>query len=206
MRRKVEKIYSYAVIVLVITFFAAVIFSWINSMITPETSLRTVLSNEGLRNLFGKLPFKLVNTPLLWLVLSSFAVGITVESKIISGIKQVFKQRNAPYKVRFALKIVAFQILVYLIIACLLILLPNAVLLNVEGEIGLKEILYTFVPTTALAITLCSITYSLLLGTIKSVSKIIISFGKGLQLFAPLFIIYILFLTNLYTIIYILAL
>lgn len=101
---------------LLVAWIMLVLLSWILTALNPTADLRSPLSAEGIRWLFGRFVYTLSSPLLIWLVLGVMAYGPLTES-------QLFRlRRPLGVKERFALRVVMLELTIVVVIMALLTL------------------------------------------------------------------------------------
>lgn len=183
-----------ALIGIIIGYIVIILGSWLWSAAMPSSSIRTLLSESGIRWLFGTFVMNLLNTPLLvWIILLDIAFGACVRSGLWSATSIFIKspsKLNALQKkgLSVALELIVFE----MCILALLIFPRHAILLSVTGELYPSSASTSFVPIVAFMILSSSIAYGLLSGTIHSYSDVMkcaLNGGKKLKVILCFYIL-----------------
>ncbi len=157
-----------AAIGIIIGYIVIILGSWLWSAAMPSSSIRTLLSESGIRWFFGTFVMNLINTPLLvWIVLLDISIGTCLRSCLWSTVKLLAKspsKLNTLQKrgLRFAIELLAFEIC----IISLLIFPRHAILLSVTGDLYPSSASVCLVPIVAFMILSSSISYGLLSGNL----------------------------------------
>ena len=101
-----------------------VILSWLLSA-TRLDGVRSLISSEGIRWFVGEFTYTLASPLLVWLLLALVALGCLQRSGLMS--------RGRGYRDRVALRVSLSFIIIYVVIICLLTLMPHAILLSVTS-------------------------------------------------------------------------
>ena len=168
---------------LLIAEVALILISWILSA-TMTGDMRTLLSGEGLRWLFGTFTDMLASPLLVWLVLLLMAIGCMRTSGILN--------RQHSYRDRMALRMAAAFLLIYIVIILLLTLPPHAVLLSATGSLFPSAFSSSLVPIIAFGLVLVSVAFGVMSGRLRTLEDILDSLSDGIRRGAPLFILYVL--------------
>ena len=145
--------------------------SWIITSANPDLPMRSLLSSEGIRWLFGLSASHLANPVGVWLLLLSFTFGAVRES----GVKELFRRdKQLTYRQRFALRLTLVE-----------------ALLGVTGTLLTGSFIHGAIPLLLLSITVMSLTYGMVSGTIASLSKAFDAMATGVRAFAPAFVLYV---------------
>lgn len=163
--------------------------SWLITAAWPEVALRSLLSSEGIRWLFGKLPLEVAESGIVSLLLLCMAAGALRRSGLADGLRHA---RRTDYRSRMALRVVACEAV--LIAAGLLFLtaLPHAILLSVSGEVFPSGFSQNIVVTLSFALILLSLTYGLACGRQHDLSACFQTAFYGIAWLAPLIVLYLL--------------
>ena len=103
-----------------------VILSWLLSATRLE-GVRSLISSEGIRWFVGEFTYTLASPLLVWLLLALVALGCLQRSGLMS--------RGRGYRDRVALRVSLSFMIIYVVIICLLTLMPHAILLSVTGSL-----------------------------------------------------------------------
>lgn len=167
-----------------------VILSWLLSAMRVE-GVRSLLSGEGIRWFIGGFTGMLLQPLLAWLLLLLIALGALQKSGFLS----LFQSRGHwSYRQRIALRVSAFLLVVYVVIVCLLTLMPHAILLSATGALFPSAFSSSLIPIICFGIALLAISYGLVSGILTSTSSMLSALSFGLQQSAPMIILYIFFI------------
>lgn len=176
---------------LLIVWVLLVLFSWIFTALHPTAPLRSLLSAEGIRWLFGHNVDTLAKPVLVWIVLGTMAYG----PMAISGLCRL--RLPLGIRERFSLRLVAVELLCVVVIMALLTLLPQPVLLSATGNVSHSSFLSSLVPVICLTLMIVGLTYGISVGTIKGLTDAYNSIVFGFRYGGHIIVFYIL-LTMLY--------
>lgn len=165
-----------------------VILSWLLSAVRLD-GVRSMLSSEGIRWFIGGFS-DIVATPLLaWLLLLLIAGGSLQQS----GVKALFSRKyETSFRDRLALRVAGVFLCLYVIVICLLTLMPHAILLSVKGSLFPSAFSRSLLPIVCFGVTLFSVVYGMMSGHKKTGEDILCILSYGIRQGAPLIIIYIL--------------
>lgn len=168
-----------------------VLFSWIFTALHPTSPLRSLLSAEGIRWLFGHNVATLTTPVLTWIVLGTMAYGPLKASGLLKlslplGIRE-----------RFSLRLVAAELLIVIVVMALLTLLPQPVLLSATGNVSHSSFVYSLVPVVCLTLITIGLTYGLSVGSIKGLSEAYNSIVSGFK-YGRHFLVFYILITMLY--------
>ena len=185
---------------LLLALVVLVLVSWLLSA-TKGEGVRSLLSSEGIRFFFGGFTDMLLKPLLVWLLLLSMAWGCLRQSGLLHCLPFIpqRKQENASsqnYRSPLGGRKGGFLLLVILVvyvgIALLLAISPQAVLLSATGQLWPSPFSHALVPMIAFGVLLLSITYGLLTRRFLSVADVCKSLIQGIVSAAPLLLLYVL--------------
>ncbi len=164
-----------AIIGIIIGYIVIILGSWLWSAAMPSSSIRTLLSESGIRWFFGTFAMNLINTPLLvWIILIDISVGACIRSGLWSSTRLLMKSPSKLNTLQKRGLMTAIEVIIFeLCVISLLIFPRHAILLSVSGELYPSSASTCFVPIVAFMILSSSITYGLLSGTIHGYSDTI---------------------------------
>ena len=195
--RHVRKLMAKIVATLFFAELLLILASWVVTAANLEINMRSLLSEEGVRWLFGHFTTNLLTPVLAWLLLLSIAYGALRCSGIFVPLRAIRKISQAPYRQRFALQMVVLEILVVVIVLVLLTLMPHAPLLSVTGNLFPSSFSRSIVPVLAFCMTLFGLTYGAFSGSFTSLKDMFRALYAGVISAAPLFVVYV-FAAELY--------
>ena len=161
-----------------------VILSWLLSATRLE-GVRSLISSEGIRWFVGEFTYTLASPLLVWLLLALVALGCLQRSGLMS--------RGRGYRDRVALRVSFSFIIIYVVIICLLTLMPHAILLSVTGSMFPSAFSRALVPIICFGVGVLSISFGMVSGRLHTLTDILDALTFGLQQGAPLIILYIMF-------------
>ena len=161
-----------------------VILSWLLSA-TRLDGVRSLISSEGIRWFVGEFTYTLASPLLVWLLLLLVALGCLRRSGLMS--------RGRGYRDRVALRVSLSFIIIYVVIICLLTLMPHAILLSVTGSLFPSAFSRALVPIICFGVGVLSISFGMVSGRLHTLTDILDALTFGLQQGAPLIILYIMF-------------
>lgn len=170
-----------AVIGILIGYIVIILGSWLWSAAMPSSSIRTLLSESGIRWFFGTFAMNLISTQLLvWIVLIDISIGACVRSGLWNAARLLVKSHSKlttlqKRGLRSAMELIIFEAGVM----SLLIFPRHAILLSVTGDIYPSSASVSFVPTVAFMLFSSSISYGLLSGTIHGYRDAVACTLKG---------------------------
>ena len=184
-----KRLLAYLVLALALAEVVLVLASWLLSA-TMAGNVRSLLSSEGVRWLFGGFTTMLASPWLVWLVLLAIAGGCLWQSGIVS-IRLPLSSLH--YRQRVALRTALILMLIYIAAILALTLVPHAVLLSATGRLFPSPFSRAFVPIVSFGVLLVSVAYGWASGSFRSIASIVSAMSTGIAAAAPLFILYVVF-------------
>jgi len=166
--------------------------SWLLSAAIPDSHVHSLLSNEGVRWLFGHITENIASPVLVWIVLLCIAIGAVVRSKLAKALFSNDKT-SAPktYQERMAIRVVIIEIILAIVIMFLLTAIPHAILLSATGQLFPSSFSRSILPTTCATMVVCSVTYGLVSGTINNLTSFTDTLTYGIAKGAPFILLYV---------------
>ena len=184
----IRKILPVAVAALSAAQAAVVLLSWMITSVNPASRLRSLLSGEGVRWLFGSFAENLACPLSAWLLLAAVAYGAFTSS----GLKSVAVSLRGAWRLRCAAWVAVVATVVLAALAVVLAAVPHAVLLGVDGSLYPSAFSAGIVPYAAVSVTFVSVIYGLISGTYPSLEAVFKGMYAGISYFAPFAPVYIL--------------
>ena len=181
-----RKVVNYLVLTLVVAQLLLILVSWFVTAAWPDLPMRSLLSSEGIRWLFGSFAQNLLTPLLAWLVLGSVAYG-TVVSSSLTELRRPITSRQ-----RSALQFVAIEALIFLAVLLLLTLIPQAPLLSATGQLFPSALSDGLVPFVCFAVTVMALTFGFTTGRFTTLRDMVRSLTIGFGKWSSLFLLYIL--------------
>ncbi|MDO5447147.1 MAG: AbgT family transporter [Prevotellaceae bacterium] len=182
------------IILLLICFQALLIlFSWIGD--AYGMSVHSLLSASGTRWAFGKLTAAIATPYLVWLLIIGATYGIMVGAG--------YNFHPTTYRHRLAWRTVFALFILFVASIILLAFVPHAVLLNVAGSLYPSPFLSSIVPFCALFLIVASMLYGSIVGRYHNFSAVISALCKGISLFAPIIVLYLIVAIFVQSLIYV---
>ena len=163
--------------------------SWLISAASPETTVRPLLSNEGIRWFFGTFVDNVATPPLVWLLVTLIAYGTVSKSQMMEALHK--SRRKRTYRQTFALRIVLVQFLVFVFVVIAVALVPHAALLSVTGELFPGPFARCVIPALAFFLFVAAATYGLLAGVFRGLAEVMQAACEGITKAAPLIVLFI---------------
>lgn len=188
-----------------------VFLSWLINVIAPDFPIHSLLSSEGIRWFCSTFTENLSSPILVWMILFFMAYGAVTSSGVI---KSDFKNGNAsghsadmPYQFRrrHAIRMVVIEIIIAVCIMLFLSVVPHATLLNATGHLYPSSFSQIIIPYIMFVIIVCSLSYGLAFGTIRTISDAYKTLTVGLSGLDKLIPLYILAVQLYYSLRFVLA-
>lgn len=154
-------LFGAGVFLLVALHCGIVILSWLLKALWPALPIRPLLSEEGVRWLFGQFTANILSPALVWLLLGLCTLSSLRGSRLIIGLRQIKDWSALSYRQRLALRCVLMEVLVVLTVMLLLTVPPHAVLLNVSGTLFPSSFSSSVFAVFCLTLIAASLTYAI---------------------------------------------
>ena len=162
--------------------------SWLVTAMRPDTAMHSLLSSEGIRWFFGSFVGNVASPLLVWILVLAMAFSVMADTRLLHDIRHL---AALPYRPRFALQFVAFELILFIVVVVISALVPHAPLLSVTGQLFPSSFSRSLIPMIAFCVILMSVTYGLLSGKMKSWDEAFLSITRGVSRVAPLILVYI---------------
>ncbi len=163
-----------------------VLSSWLLSAMMVD-GVRSLLTGEGLRWLFGNMAYGLLSPLLVWLLMAAMAWGCLRGCRVFAPNGNSSCRRKS-----VAFRVATLLTLVYVAVIALLTFLPHAVLLSPTGTLWHSPFSRALLPLVFLGAMLFGVVYGLVARTFTSLHDIIEAMVNGLRSAAPLLLAYML--------------
>ena len=180
--------------ILILAELVLILTSWILSA-TMTKGVRSLLSDVGIRWLFGSFTDIIASSLLAWLLLLLIAFGSFQKSGLFQVLShQAHFRRSMPlnYRDRLALRVTLVFPLIYIGIILLLTMLPHAVLLSATGSLYPSAFSHSLVPIISFGIIVISVSFGLMSGRLETLADILSALTYGIEKAPWIFIFYIL--------------
>mgnify|MGYP002516169274 FL=1 len=193
----IKKNWLYTTIIgILIGYIVIILGSWLWSAAMPSSSIRTLLSESGVRWFFGTFIINLANTPLLvWIILIDISVGTCIRSGLWSSTRILINSSSRLNALQKRGLISAIELIIFeMSILSLLIFPRHAILLSVTGNIYPSSASASLVPIIAFMILSSSISYGLMSGNIhgyRDAVECMLKGGKNLKIIVCFYVLLI---------------
>jgi p-aminobenzoyl-glutamate transporter AbgT len=184
----IQKIFVYTTLALIFLQVGIIIGSWIAAAAMPESSIRSLISGDGIRWFLGMFTNNVGTPVLVWIILIGFAFG----SLNNSGLANILIKRNSiNARIKFGLKLVVVEVICFIIIILLLTITPHAILLSVTGTLFPSSFTRSLIPVLAFAIIIFSLSFGIATGKIVNLVECFSALISGINLLSPIFLVYV---------------
>lgn len=195
-----HKIFAISIFIFIVLQILVILGSWFVTVVFPTLPVRSMLSSEGIRWFLGQYTSNLASPLLVWLVLAGMTYGALRSSGLSRAIMYF---SNISYRQLFALKVVVAELIFFAIVLFLMTFLPQAILLNVTGELFPSSFSRSLIPFVCFLLTLFSITYGLINASFSSLTDIFNSLTSGITATSPWLVIYVFVIQLYYSILFV---
>lgn len=186
---------GYIVLTLAIAQILLIFLSWLITAAAIDLPLRSLLSTEGVRWLFGSFVANQLTPLLVYFITASIAGGVFVHSKFYDALRNAFSKGRVntelAYRERIGLRLALVEFLLAIIIMLLLTVVPHAILLSVTGQLFPSNFSVSLIPTLSFILLVMSLSYGVTSGTINSIQKLQEMLSVGLETTAKYLPIYV---------------
>lgn len=176
-----KQVLALSALTLLLMFICVIVFSWIVSSVNPSLPIRSMISEEGVRQFMGGFAYCLASPLLVWLVLCSIAWGTFRYSGFCDAILCVYRGRPITYREKHALIISAIFFIVFCIVIISLTFVPHAVLLEVTGELCPSAFTAGAVPLFAFIVIVLSLSYGISCGKLGDLYQVYKTLYVGIK-------------------------
>lgn len=180
-----------------------IVVSWMITAMYSWMPIRSLLGSEGLRWLFGSFTDNICSHLLIWILLCGMAIGLVMKSKIH---KAIINYNTLNYYERMALFLVMWETVVLMAIIILLAFVPHAVLLSALGTLLPSSFSVSLIPLSAISLGFMAITYGCIVGIFRTIENIFKAMTFGVNIVAPLLVLYVIASELFYSIKWVLCL
>lgn len=191
---------------LLIAQIVVILGSWLWSAAMPDSTVRSLLSESGIRWFFGTFIANLSCPLLAWIVLLDIAAGAGLGSGLWSSMRAIAMPRRVitPQQ-RSGLRAVAVLLIIEVIVLVLLTLPHHALLLSATGRIFPSSFSASIVPVIAAIITTSAVTFGLFSGQLHNIGDIFRCLTRGGRNLKTILVIYVFAIELFFMVRYVLA-
>lgn len=165
--------------------------SWLVTSAMPDLPMRSLLSAEGIRWLFGHFIDNLSTDLLPSIILLTASFGAVPYSGLLHAIINIFRHKKLRYVERVGMWVVFFEIVIGIVLVFLLTGVPHAILLSVTGHLFPSSFSQSIVPIVSVMVMVCSLTFGIVSGHLNTLSEVYEAMVFGLVKTAWILPIYI---------------
>lgn len=144
-----------------------VLASWLVSAVMPDTSMRSLLSPEGVRWFMGCFTQNMAQPLLVWLVLFYIAFNAYRLGGLQHAMSSLLRGERLMLRQRSALWLVLIIIVAIIAVLLMLIVLPNPILSSVTGSLFPSSFSSALIPILAFILFIGSVTYAMATGQFR---------------------------------------
>jgi len=182
---RIRHLFANVILLLIVAELLLVFASWLWAATTTTEGVRSLISEEGVRWLFGNFTDILSSPWLVHLLLLSMAGGNLWRSGLL-------RMSSKSYRGRLAIRLTIITFLLFVVVLLLLIAVPHAILLSATGAVFPSPFSRAIVPLFSLGVVLVSTVHGWASGRYVSFADIVGSWSYGISQAAPLFVLYVL--------------
>ncbi len=168
-----------------------ILVSWIISSAAPQTTVRSLLSSEGIRWFMGRYAENIATPFLTCMILLSIAGGLLYVSGLYETVHDVLHLKTIPYRKRFAMVITAIILLIAIAVIVYLTCTPHAVLLSATGSLFPSSFARALIPIIAFIVMILSLVFGSLSGRFTSWQQAFDAMTVGIRYVLPLWVVYV---------------
>lgn len=187
----INRLFSYATVVLATLELLLVVGSWIVCTAFPESTFHTLLSSEGIRWFFGTFVANLQSETLVWLLLLLVGYGCFSESGLPHAVRHLSLHGGIAYRERIALMICLFELVTFLVVMTSLTCMPQAILRSVTGDLFPSDFSVSIVASLSFVLLMTGTTYGAASRSFKDIHDWTNSMLSGIRRYSFLFVLYI---------------
>lgn len=169
-----------------------IVVSWIASAAMPDTHVRSLLGNEGIRWFFGHFAENLSAPLLVAIILLLIGGGAVVYSGLTATVVRLYRRKPLRYFERIGLYVVVAELVVFVVAMVLLTAVPHAILLSVTGKLFPSSFSYSLVPVVSFIMLVCSLSFGVLSGKLPNLGQVYNAMVYGIVRFAWIIPLYVL--------------
>lgn len=178
--------------------------SWMLCTVYPEIQIRSLLSDEGIRWLFGHITDNISGAIIIYIIMVGMACGAIKSSGFIERIKRLARHKEEmDYRDKMAFITICTELTLYILSMILLAFTPHATLLSATGNLYPSSFSVSIIPSLCSIICLMMWTFAFFTKSINSIYSCISSLVDGIKAFALLIVAYIFICQLIQTLYYI---
>lgn len=194
---------------------ALVLLSWLWAAAMPDSEVRSLLSQNGIRWFFGAFVGNVASPLLVWLIVMTMAISALRQSglwRTLAGAMShskpdVQSQQSGGAELsarqRYALRGSLGLLTVEVVVMVLLTALPHAILLSVTGDLFPSSFSLSLIPVAAFILASSAIAYGLLSGQLRSLHDVGHCLCAGSVNLMPLLLLYVIGVQLFWSVVYV---
>ena len=147
---------------------------------------------EGDEGMASRMLRPIVDIAMTVLLLLSMAYGLYTGSGLSEALSRKRHGGKLAYLHNFALKVVAAEAVVSVIILTLLLALPSGPMLSVTGQVFPSSFSRSLVPVVCFGVCLMAVSFGLATGRFRGVADVFSALSSGVAMWLPLWLLYVL--------------
>lgn len=166
--------------------------SWMLCTVYPEIQIRSLLSDEGIRWLFGHITENVSGAIIIYIIMIGMACGAIKRSGFIEHLNRLAKHKEEmDYRDKMAFIAIGAELAIYILSMALLAFTPHAILLSATGNLYPSSFSVSIIPSLCSIICLMMWTFAFFTKRMTSIYNCISSLVDGIKAFAPIIVAYI---------------
>ena len=141
--------------------------SWIISAVAPSSGVHSLISEGGIRWLVGQYSDNVSTSVLVYIIIAFISYNMFVNSGLLSAI---ISKSKLSMQQKFALRVMAVVLILFITALAYLTITPHAVLLSVTGNLFPSSFSDGLIPLLCFEVFILSLIYGIFGGTITSIN------------------------------------
>ena len=141
--------------------------SWIISAVAPSSGVHSLISEGGIRWLVGQYSDNVSTSVLVYIIIAFISYNMFVNSGLLSAI---ISKSKLSMQQKFALRVMAVVLILFITALAYLTIPPHAVLLSVTGNLFPSSFSDGLIPLLCFEVFILSLIYGIFGGTITSIN------------------------------------
>ncbi len=185
--KKEAKIFVTVIVSLCVCQVLVVLFSWVASILLPNSGITSLLGSEGLRWLFSSYERNAHTSLLFYCLLACVAFGAFFKSGLV---KKIASYATCNYNERLGVSVFFICIFVAFALCMIFAFYPHSFLLSIDGTILSATYFKAVLIVVAVALIIGSCLFILFTNSVTPYDNILESLTIGLKYAAPFVVIY----------------
>ena len=163
--------------------------SWIISAVAPSSGVHSLISEGGIRWLVGQYSDNVSTSVLVYIIIAFISYNMFVNSGLLSAI---ISKAKLSMQQKFALRVMAVVLILFITALAYLTITPHAVLLSVTGNLFPSSFSDGLIPLLCFEVFILSLIYGIFGGTITSINEFWNCVTKESNSLLPVLFLYLL--------------